>query len=158
MSGVSASSSAVQVLHIEDNLADILLTRKALGQCQTEFNTYHICSGDKAEAFLLCLARGDTLKPDLILLDLDLPQVSGHDLLSIIKGENELRSIRVIVLTGMVYAESLLGGYRSCVEGILTKPSSGDEYQALAQEIERVWLEPNRNELTNQQPIVLEEF
>jgi chemotaxis family two-component system response regulator Rcp1 len=141
MNSPSNLSDTVEVLHIEDNPTDFLLTQHVLAACQTKFSSRQIDTGDEAEQVLLRMAKGEEPKPDMILLDLDLPQVSGHELLKIIKGENELGSIPVIILTGLVYAESLLGGYHSTVDLILNKPFNATEYLETAQNIERVWME-----------------
>jgi chemotaxis family two-component system response regulator Rcp1 len=141
MNSPSNLSDTVEVLHIEDNPTDFLLTQHAFAACQTKFSSRQIDTGAEAELVLLRMANGEEPKPDMILLDLDLPQVSGHELLKLIKGENELGSIPVIILTGLVYAESLLGGYHSTVDLILNKPFNATEYLETAQNIERVWME-----------------
>ena len=142
MVDASQAGSPAHLLHIEDDPCDVFLIDHALAELSTQFVVENFSRGDEAEDYLQQVAMGHKPKPDLILLDLDLPKVSGHELLRFIKRDNELGTIPVIVLTGLVYAEDLLlAGYRMSVYGVIAKPLSGADYPEVAQEIEQAYLE-----------------
>jgi len=134
------TSGTVEILHIEDNPDDAMLMEMALGDCPTKFHVHHLADGGAALAFLEHAGDGSEAKPDLILTDLNLPAVSGHDLVQFVQQHESLKPIPVVVISGLAYAESARGHYQSAVACVLSKPLDGDGYQDLARQIEEVWL------------------
>jgi CheY-like chemotaxis protein len=130
--------NSFHVLHVEDNPDDVRFTEAALLNCTTPFHVTIAVSGEDALDILLLAADGLSMKPDLILLDLGLPRLSGVELLQFIKEHDRLNPIPVIVLSGLAYAESLLAEHGALVHGCFSKPKDIDGYEALAKDIERV--------------------
>ena len=139
------ASNSVELLHIEDSRAESLLIREALSDCATDFQVTHLGSGEEALEFFRRVTDDGQPIPDLVILDVNLPDVSGYEVLRFLKDQSKLSSIPVIVVSGLVYADSLLGDYRSSIEQLLSKPEDGDGYRELADEIEQTWLKSRDN-------------
>jgi CheY-like chemotaxis protein len=133
---------SVQVLLVEDNPAQAHLTieafRDALVQCQ-------ISTVEDGEAALSFLKReppyGDAPRPDLIVLDLNLPKLDGLRVLQKIKQDRELLDIPVTVLTVSSNPVDVRKAYRLQAAGYLVKPSNLDEYFMAVRRLKEIWLQ-----------------
>ncbi len=132
------------ILLIEDTPADVEITREAFRRSQTG-NNIHVCR-DGEEALDLLLQRGrfanlnHWARPDLILLDLNLPRKNGIDVLQEIRSHDALREIPVVVLTTSDRDEDVRRCYRYGANSYLTKPVQFDECLKLVDAIQRYWL------------------
>lgn len=130
-----------EILLVEDNPADVSLTRGAL---QTGPVPAHLhVASDGAEALAFLRHEGDhrdAPRPDIILLDLNLPLKSGTEVLREIKDDEDLRSIPVVVLTTSGAAEDVRASYERRANCYVTKPVTLDEYAVVIQAIEAFWL------------------
>src|SRR6266699_6830053 len=130
----------VQILLVEDNPGDVRLTREALRDDHTNHLTW---TSDGVEA-LACLHRegkyADAPRPDLILLDLNLPRKSGREVLAEIKQDPELRRIPVVVMTSSDDEKDILAAYNLYVNCYVTKPVDLDQFIAVVRSIEQFWL------------------
>lgn len=129
------------MLIIEDNPGDVRLLEEAFRELRADVNIQ--VAKDGAEA--LDLVHSPQLRgakhPDLILLDLNLPKVSGHDVLVKIKTDPKTCRIPVIVLTSSRAEADVRRAYESHANAYLKKPSTLDGLMAAAQDIKNFWME-----------------
>ncbi|QFU82782.1 response regulator [Natronorubrum aibiense] len=129
-----------QILLVEDNPGDVRLTKEAFKQGRIENDLYVVSDGNEALEFLY--QRGeyaDAPRPDLILLDLNLPRKDGEDVLEELKEHSELRSIPVIVLTSSNAEEDVVRSYELHANAYLTKPVDPDEFIETVRAFEKFW-------------------
>lgn len=129
------------ILLVEDNPGDVRLTREAFREGQIE-NDLHVVH-DGAAALEYLQGEGeyeDEPRPDLILLDLNLPRMSGDEVLEQIKSDPGLCSIPVIVLTGSRAEEDILRSYELQANAYLTKPVDPLEFIRAVRTFEEFWL------------------
>ena len=135
------AEGTAEILLVEDNPADVHLTRAALqtGPVPAHLNVAH--DGLEALAFLHRQGGFERApRPDIILLDLNLPNKSGAEVLKEIKADGELRRIPVVVLTASGAAEDVRESYDRSANCYVTKPVTLDEYAAVIRAIEAFWL------------------
>ncbi|ELY88872.1 MULTISPECIES: response regulator [Natrialba] len=138
--GRAAKSMPVQILLVEDNPGDVRLTEEAFKQGRIE-NELHVVS-DGAEALEYLYQRSeyaDAPRPDLILLDLNLPRTDGTEVLEELKNDAELHSIPVIVLTSSRAEEDIATSYELHANAYLTKPVDPDEFIETVRTFEKFW-------------------
>lgn len=130
-----------EILLVEDNPADVRLTQGAL---QTGPVAAHLnVARDGLEALAFLRHEGtyaDAPRPDIILLDLNLPNKSGAEVLKEIKADEGLRCIPVVVLTTSGAEDDVQASYDRSANCYVTKPVTLDEYAAVIQAIEAFWL------------------
>ena len=119
----------VEILLVEDNPSDVILTQIALRQCKIANNLQVAADGEAA----LQLLRGqgkhaDSPRPDLILLDLNLPRMDGRELLAAIKDDENLRTIPVVVLTTSDAERDVVQSYTLHANAYITKPIDMDQF------------------------------
>jgi chemotaxis family two-component system response regulator Rcp1 len=132
----------VEVLLVEDNPADVRLTREALEEGKVR-NHLHVAP-DGAAALEFLRREGiyaDAPRPDLILLDLNLPRMNGREVLTAIKEDESLRRIPVVVLTTSEDEEDVLRSYELHANCYVTKPVGLDQFLAVVRQIDSFWLE-----------------
>jgi len=130
----------MEILLIEDSLSSARLTIGALKRGKVQHRLTWLTDGSEAIEFLSRSGKfARAPRPDLILLDLELPGRHGREVLSDIKSDAELRTIPVVVLTGSTAAEDLEATRRLEVEGYLTKPVDLEKFLKLVRELERFW-------------------
>jgi two-component system, chemotaxis family, response regulator Rcp1 len=130
------------ILLVEDNAGDVRLTREALRDAEVRAELAHVADGEQALAFLR--REGDHAgaeRPDLILLDLNLPKKNGLELLAEIKQDPMLRRTPVIMLTTSSAARDVEACYDRGVNSYVVKPLDLDQFTGLVREINRFWLE-----------------
>jgi CheY-like chemotaxis protein len=130
--------SARSILLVEDNAGDVRLTREALREAEVRAELVTVPDGEQA---LLFLRSEGAERPDLILLDLNLPKKNGLELLEEIKEDPELRRTPVIMLTTSSAAGDVAACYDRGVNSYVVKPLDLDEFTGLVREINRFWLE-----------------
>lgn len=131
----------IQILLVEDDLADQKLTRISLMQSKVA-NVLHVVNNGEEALDFLCQSKEhnpETPKPDLILLDLNMPGIGGTEVLKIIKEDENLKTIPVIILTTSDAEEDILKSYELHVNGYVKKPLDIDGFQRVVQSIEEFW-------------------
>jgi len=131
---------AIDILLVEDNPADVRLTREALKDAKVS-NTLHVV-GDGVEAMdFLQRKKSHTsaVRPDLILLDLNLPRKNGKEVLADIKSDEDLRSIPVVILTTSRSEEDVMKTYRLHANCFITKPVDLAQFVNVVRSIDDFW-------------------
>jgi CheY-like chemotaxis protein len=131
----------IEILLVEDNPGDVRLTREALLTNKIN-NTMRVAS-DGVEALQMLRRQGEhenTPRPDLILLDLNLPRKDGREVLEEIKQDPQLKRIPVVVLTTSSAEEDILRSYDLHANAFVTKPVSLFEFIEAVKSIEEFWL------------------
>jgi CheY-like chemotaxis protein len=131
----------VEILLVEDNPGDADLAKDALERGKVKNNLHVVCDGEEAMAFLLRQGVFETApRPDLILLDLNLPKKDGREVLAEIKAAPDLKRIPVVVLTTSRAEEDVLRSYNLYANCYLAKPIQLDRFFDMVQSIEDFWL------------------
>ena len=130
------------ILLVEDNAGDVRLTREALREADVAIELIAVPDGDQALAFLRAEgAHAGAARPDLVLLDLNLPKKNGLEVLEEIKRDPELRQIPVIMLTTSSSARDIAACYDRGVNCYVVKPLDLDDFTGLVQAINGFWFE-----------------
>ncbi len=132
---------AIEILMVEDNPGDVRLTREALSSGKVR-NQLHVVE-DGVAALDYLYRRGPyecVNRPDLILLDLNLPKKDGREVLAVIKKDESLRTIPVVVLTTSQAEEDVLRAYDLNANCYVTKPVDLNQFNRIVQAIEHFWL------------------
>ena len=130
----------IEILLIEDSPADILLTREAFEESRI-LNTLHVAE-DGVQAMDFLHRRGvyaSVPRPDLILLDLNLPRKNGREVLAEIKADSELKKIPIVVLTTSSAEEDILKAYDLNANCYVVKPVGFDSFMQAMQSIRHFW-------------------
>lgn len=135
------SGKPAEILLVEDNPGDVRLTKEAFADGNILNNLHVVTDGVDALDFLFQRNEyTDAPKPDLVLLDLNLPQMNGDEVLEEIHDVPELRRIPIIVLTSSKVHEDVIQSYELCASGYLTKPVDPDDFIDTIRSLERYWL------------------
>jgi two-component system response regulator len=133
---------SIEILLVEDNPADVAFTREALDDARV-LNRLHVVE-DGADA-LRFLRReppfADVPAPDLILLDLNLPRIDGHEVLRTIKSDPELTHLPVIMLTNSIMRADVESAYRSFVNCYIVKPVDRRQFLDAIRNLKRFWVD-----------------
>jgi CheY-like chemotaxis protein len=129
-----------RILLVEDNPGDVVLTREALAAAQVPHELHVARDGVEALAFLQHRhPHTGAPRPDLILLDLNLPRVDGWELLGVLKADAALATIPVVVLTSSEMEEDIARGYRLHASSYIVKPINPDDLMRTARDLARYW-------------------
>jgi chemotaxis family two-component system response regulator Rcp1 len=140
MGDVMTGVRPAEILLVEDNPGDVRLTREALNSDRL-WNTLHVVR-DGVEAMAYLRREGefpDAVRPDLILLDLNLPRKDGREVLAEIKADQDLKVIPVVVLTTSQATEDVLKAYGSHANCYITKPVDLHKFMTVLKSIENFW-------------------
>ena len=130
----------IEILLVEDNPGDVRLTREALKESKV-INNLHVAR-DGIEALAFLRRQGEhagAVKPDLILLDLNLPRKSGLEVLEEIKVDPKLRRIPVVVLTTSSAERDIVASYDLHANCFVTKPVDMDQFVEVVNSVEDFW-------------------
>lgn len=128
------------ILLIEDNPADVLLTVEAFRECERSHNINSVKDGIEALKYLFNRdSYADAVMPDLILLDLNLPRKDGREVLSAIKGDARLKNIPVLILSTSRNEEDIMNSYSLEANCYITKPVELEQFINIVKSIERFW-------------------
>jgi len=131
----------MEILLVEDNFTDAALTIRALERGKVRHRLTLVRDGEEALEFLKRQGRfARAPRPDLILLDLNLPKIDGRELLAAIKAEEALSSIPIVIMTGSQDYEDELRSQRLNVEGFVTKPVDMPKFLSLVKELKDYWM------------------
>ncbi len=132
----------IVILLVEDNPGDVRLTKEALKEGKVRNTLIAVNDGIEALVFLHRENRyADALRPDLILLDLNLPKKSGLEVLAEIKADDSLKRIPVVVLTTSEAEQDIVRSYNLHANAYVSKPVDLEQFIAVVKSIEGFWLE-----------------
>lgn len=135
------SGKPVEILLVEDNLGDVRLTREALLEGKVKNNLS--VAGDGLEALQFLRQEGkynNATRPDLVLLDLNLPRMDGRELLAEIKDDPELKQIPIVILTTSKAEEDIVKTYNLHANCYITKPVDLNQFFSVVRSIEDFWM------------------
>lgn len=131
----------VDILLVEDNAGDVRLTREALKEAKIRNQLYVVGDGVDAMAFLRREGSyRDAVRPQLVLLDLNLPRMNGREVLAQIKQDESLRRIPVVILTSSQAEADVLSAYDLHANCYITKPVDLAQFLTVVQAIENFWV------------------
>lgn len=138
---INGLTRAVEILLVEDNPGDVRLTMEGFKTATVSHNLSVVEDGVEAMALLRRNGKyADARRPDLILLDLNLPRMDGRAVLSEIKTDQDLRHIPVVILTTSDAEEDILKMYDLHANCYLTKPLDLEQFLEMVRSIEQFWL------------------
>ena len=136
----TASGRPAEVLLVEDDENDVLITRKGFEEAKLTLNLHHVEYGKECMAFLLKEGKyADVPTPDLILLDLNMPVMDGREVLSEICKVEELRKLAVVVLTTSRSEQDILNMYDLRCSSYIVKPVDFTQFQHVIQQLSDYW-------------------
>jgi CheY-like chemotaxis protein len=137
----SPGNRPIDVLLVEDNPGDVRLTAEALRESGADVCLHVVDDGEKALEFLRRLgAYRDAPRPQVVLLDLNLPRMHGRAVLDSVKTDPLLRRIPVIVVTGERSREQVLASYEHHANAFVSKPTDSTEFMSMVKTFEEFWL------------------
>jgi two-component system, chemotaxis family, response regulator Rcp1 len=141
METIGSGASPIEVLLVEDSPGDVRLTKEAFKDAKVHINLHVASDGAEAMAFLGREGKHEYApRPDLILLDLNLPKKDGREVLEEIKENPSLKSIPVVVLTTSASEEDILRSYLLHANCYITKPVDLDGFLKVVKSIDNFWL------------------
>jgi two-component system, chemotaxis family, response regulator Rcp1 len=141
MQDAVADSRLTEVLLVEDSPGDVRLTQEAFRNFDSSINLHLAADGLEAMAFLKREGiYGQATRPDLILLDLKLPKMDGHKVLALIKADENLKMIPIIVLTSSEVEADVLISYQLQANCYLRKPMQWEAFDRIVKHINLFWL------------------
>jgi len=138
---IATLPAPIEVLLVEDSPGDVRLTREALKDAKVHISLHVVSDGIEAMAYLACEGPYvNATRPDLILLDLNLPRKDGRQVLKEIKESPTLRSIPVVILTTSSSEADVLQSYHLHANCYISKPVDLDGFLKVVQSIDSFWL------------------
>jgi len=137
----AGEGAPIEILLAEDNPGDVKLTQKALAKGKIQ-NTLHVVN-DGVEAMAFLRKEGeyaDAPRPDLILLDLNMPRMGGREVLEALDEEPSLGRIPVVILTSSEAEQDIVDSYDRHANAYLTKPINFEGFVDIVRRIEEFWL------------------
>lgn len=130
----------IEILLVEDNPADIRLTVEGLKEAKVANNLHAVMDGNEALDFLFRQGRHDAApRPDLVLLDLNLPGIDGREVLRQVKQDPALRAIPVVVITSSEAEADIIKSYESHANCFISKPIDFEGFLHVVRSIENFW-------------------
>lgn len=138
----TTNTRPIEILLVEDNAGDVRLTREALRDAKVRNNMMVASDGEEALEYLRQEGKhADAARPDLILLDLNLPRMNGFEVLDVIKEDPLLKRIPVVILTTSQAEQDIIRSYNLHANAYVTKPVDLDQFIKVIKSIEDFWLE-----------------
>jgi two-component system, chemotaxis family, response regulator Rcp1 len=138
---MSGRGDPVEILLVEDNPGDVRLTKEALREGKVYNNLHWAKDGVEALEFLRREGKhGKAPRPDIILLDLNLPKKDGREVLEEIKADDRLKRIPVVILTTSQAEEDVLRTYQLHANCYVTKPVDLEQFIKVVKSIDNFWL------------------
>ncbi len=133
---------SLRILVVDDDDADALMIEEALESSETHTLVSRVADGREALDYLNRSAPySDAHRPDLILLDLNMPRMDGRETLAAIKSDDQLKAIPVVILTTSGAAPDIVASYQHRANAYVTKPFNLDDFEATVRQIDRFYRE-----------------
>jgi two-component system response regulator len=140
---MAISAPPIDILLVEDNPADVRLTQEAFRDARVP-NRLHVARDGVEALSMLRDTTGAVPRPDLILLDLNLPRKDGREVLQQIKQDEALRHIPVVILSTSQAEQDIARSYRLGANAFVTKPVDVDQFFQVIRSLEQFWLDTAR--------------
>jgi chemotaxis family two-component system response regulator Rcp1 len=138
---IGGSDMPIEVLLVEDSPGDVRLTREAFREANRDIRLHVASDGVEAMAFLKREGvHANVPRPDLILLDLNLPKMDGREVLVHIKADEDLKAIPTVILTTSDAEADIVNSYQLLANCYLSKPVQLDEFERLVKSINDFWI------------------
>ncbi|ORV93827.1 two-component system response regulator [Mycobacterium interjectum] len=142
MSSATSAGRAIEILLVEDDPGDELITREAFEHNKLKNNLHVAHDGEEGLDFLYRRGQFEGApRPDLILLDLNLPKYDGRQLLEKVKSDPDLARIPVVVLTTSSAEEDILRSYELHANAYVTKPVDLDQFMSAVRQIDEFFVQ-----------------
>jgi len=136
-----SNGKPIEILLVEDNPGDVRLVVESFKEAKVSNNLSVVGNGEEALAFLRRTgAHTNAPKPDLILLDLNLPKKDGREVLAEIKQDPRLKLIPVVIVTSSDAEQDIVRSYELHANAYVTKPVGFDQFMDVIRSVERFWL------------------
>ena len=133
-------SRPIEILLVEDSATDVMLAEEALEEAKMRNNLHVVKDGVEALAFLRKEGKyADVPRPDLMLLDLNMPRKDGREVLAEVKADDELKQIPVVVLTTSQAQEDVLKAYGLHANCYISKPVDFEQFANVVRAIDQFW-------------------
>ncbi len=133
----TTSPSPVRILVVDDDPGDVLMIEEALADSDVDKVIDVVGDGQEAMEFLRRTGRHtEALRPDVILLDLNMPRMDGRQVLGEVKGDEDLRTIPIVVLTTSNADTDIVGSYTLQANAYVTKPIDLDDFNDVVRRID----------------------
>lgn len=134
-------SQPIEILLIEDNAGDIELTQEAFQEAKIPNRIHVVRDGDEALEFLYRKGKyEDAVRPDIMLLDLNMPGKNGKEVLAIVKEDEYLKDIPIIIITSSEAEMDVAKSYALHVNAYIVKPVSLQQFLQVVEAVEMFWL------------------
>lgn len=141
MKTIGGGGRPIEVLLVEDSPGDVRLTQEAFREANKAIHLHVAFDGVEAMSFLRREGEYRTVpRPDLVLLDLNLPRMDGREVLALIKADDRLKTIPTIILTTSVAETDIVNSYQLQANCYLCKPVQLDAFETLVKSINDFWL------------------
>jgi CheY-like chemotaxis protein len=140
MANKAMNVNPIDILLVEDNPGDVQLTKEALQEVKVLTNLFVVENGVQALDYLYKRNEyANAVRPDIIFLDLNLPLKNGREVLEIVKNDNELKRIPVVILTSSKAEEDIVRSYNLHANCYITKPLDFNQFAGVVKAIEDFW-------------------
>ncbi|MCL4109354.1 UNVERIFIED_CONTAM: hypothetical protein GTU68_038983 [Idotea baltica] len=134
--------SIINILLCEDSVTDAQLTLEALRYGTVQNRIHHVRNGEEAMKYLRREPPYiDVERPDLILLDLNMPRMNGRGVLEAIRSDEDLKVIPIIILTTSTKDEDVIESYGLAANSYIVKPVELDKFFAIVQQVQEFWMD-----------------
>ncbi len=134
------NATPIDILLVEDNPGDVLLTKEAFSEAKIANNLHIVRDGEEALAYLnMDPGYEDAIRPDLILLDLNLPKKDGREVLEFVKTHEVLKRTPVVILTSSEAERDIIKSYDSHANSYIVKPIELDQFINVVTAVENFW-------------------
>jgi CheY-like chemotaxis protein len=141
MNKFSAETRSAEILLVEDNENDVILTGLAFKKAKLAVSLHHVQDGEKCMAFLRKEGEyAEVPTPDIILLDLNMPRMDGREVLAAISGDEKLRHLPVVILTTSSAEQEILKMYKLRCSSYIIKPVDFDQFVGVVRLFSDYWL------------------
>jgi two-component system, chemotaxis family, response regulator Rcp1 len=138
---IAKKDTPTEVLLVEDSPGDVRLTREAFREANKSIHLHVASDGVEAMAFLRHEGiHAEAPRPDIILLDLNLPKMDGREVLAHIKDDSSLKTIPIVILTTSIAEADIVKSYQLSANCYLSKPVQLEEFESLVKSIKDFWL------------------
>jgi CheY-like chemotaxis protein len=134
--------SSLQILVVDDDDADALMISEALASANAQATVERVADGQEALDYLRRKGKfAEAQRPDLILLDLNMPRMDGRETLAAIKTDEQLKAIPVVILTTSGATPDIVASYQHRANAYVTKPFGLDDFEATVRQIDKFYRE-----------------